>query len=67
MDSNRKIAIIVGVLFIEKVYPLDVGEAVTLDGVTIEGLKAVHGPLIVKFLGSMVSIYHNSKISFFGK
>ena len=36
---------------LEKVYPLDVGEAVTLDGVRIEGLKAVHGPLIVKFLG----------------
>ena len=36
---------------LEKVYPLDVGEAVTLDGVTIEGLKAVHGLLIVKFLG----------------
>jgi hypothetical protein len=37
--------------YLEKVYPLDVGEAVTLDGVTIEGLKAVHGPLIVKFFG----------------
>ena len=36
---------------LEKVYPLDVGEAVTLDGVTIEGLKALHGLLIVKFLG----------------
>ena len=32
-------------------YPLDVGEAVTLDGVRIEGLKAVHGPIVIKILG----------------
>jgi L-ascorbate metabolism protein UlaG (beta-lactamase superfamily) len=35
--------------YLEKVYPLDVGEAVTLDGVKIEGLKAMHGPLVLKF------------------
>jgi len=36
---------------LEKVYPLDVGEVVDLDDVKIEGLKAVHGPVSVKFLG----------------
>jgi len=36
---------------LEKVYPLDVDEAVTLDGVRIEGLKAVHGPIVIKILG----------------
>jgi L-ascorbate metabolism protein UlaG (beta-lactamase superfamily) len=36
---------------LEKVYPLDVGEVVDLDDVKIEGLKAVHGPLVVKFFG----------------
>ena len=36
---------------LEKVYPLDVGESVNLDDVKIEGLKAVHGPLVVKFFG----------------
>ena len=39
---------------LEKVYPLDVGEAVTLDGVTIEGLKAVHGPIAIKLLGRRI-------------
>ena len=39
---------------IEKVYPLDIGEAVTLDGVTIEGLKAVHGPIAIKILGRRI-------------
>ncbi len=36
---------------LEKVYPLGVGEAVTLDGVRIEGLKAVHGPIVIPILG----------------
>ena len=36
---------------LEKVYPIDVGESVNLDDVKIEGLKAVHGPLVVKFFG----------------
>ncbi|MFC2122664.1 MBL fold metallo-hydrolase [Bacteroidota bacterium] len=39
---------------LEKVYPLDVGEAVTLDGVTIEGLKAVHGPIAIKLFGRRI-------------
>jgi L-ascorbate metabolism protein UlaG (beta-lactamase superfamily) len=36
---------------LEKVYPLDVGEDVTLDGVRIEGIKSVHGPIVVPILG----------------
>ena len=36
---------------LEKVYPLDVGEDVTLDGVRIEGIKAVHGPIVYPLLG----------------
>jgi len=36
------------------VHPLDVGEAVTLGGVTIEGLKAVHGPIAIKLLGRRI-------------
>jgi L-ascorbate metabolism protein UlaG (beta-lactamase superfamily) len=39
---------------LEQVYPLDVGEAVTLDGVTIEGLKAVHGPIAIKLFGRQI-------------
>ncbi len=36
---------------LEKVYPIGVGDVVDLDDVKIEGLKAVHGPVAVKFLG----------------
>ena len=36
---------------LEKVYPLDVGEAVILDGIRIEGIKAVHGPIVIPLLG----------------
>jgi len=36
---------------LEKVYPIDVGESVTLDGVGIEGLKTVHGPIVIRLLG----------------
>ena len=36
---------------LERVYPLDVGEAVTLDDVTVEGIKAVHGPIVIKLFG----------------
>lgn len=38
----------------DKVYPLDIGEAVTLGGVRIEGLKAVHGPIMLSVLGFRV-------------
>jgi len=36
---------------LKKVYPLDVGEDVTLDGVRVEGIKAVHGPIVLPLLG----------------
>ena len=39
---------------LEKVYPLDVGEAVTLDGVRIEGIKAVHGPIVIRLFGRRI-------------
>jgi L-ascorbate metabolism protein UlaG (beta-lactamase superfamily) len=35
----------------ENAHPLDVGESVTLDGVKIEAVKSVHGPIVVPFLG----------------
>lgn len=35
----------------DKVYPLDVGEVVTLNGVGIEGIKSVHGPIVIPILG----------------
>jgi len=38
----------------EKVYPLGVGETVSLDGIEIEGIKAVHGPIEVSVLGFRV-------------
>jgi len=34
---------------IGEVYPLEIGEVVELDGMKIEGLKAVHGPLVIRF------------------
>ena len=39
---------------LEKVYPLGVGEVVTQDDVTVEGLKAVHGPIAIKILGRRI-------------
>ena len=39
---------------LENIYPLDVGEAVTLDDLTIEGLKAVHGPIVFKIFGRRI-------------
>lgn len=32
-------------------HPLDVGDRIDLDGVTIEAVKSVHGPISVPFLG----------------
>ena len=34
----------------KNVHPLDVGESVILDGVTIEAIKSVHGPIVVPIL-----------------
>jgi len=36
---------------LEKVYPLDVGEAVDLKEFQVKGLKAVHGPIKLKLFG----------------
>ena len=35
----------------ENLRPLDVGESITLDGVTFEAIRAVHGPIEVSLLG----------------
>lgn len=40
---------------LNKVYTLDVGETIELGGVTIQGLKSVHGPLVVRFLFGLIS------------
>lgn len=39
---------------IKKVYPLNVGVTVTLEGITIEGLAAVHGPIAIKLFGRQI-------------
>ena len=36
---------------IDNLHPLDVGESIELDGVTIEAVKSVHGPIAVPLLG----------------
>ena len=38
----------------ENAHPLEVGESITLDRVTIEAVKAVHGPIVVPILGFQV-------------
>lgn len=35
---------------IEKTYPLDVGESVTLSGVKVEAVKSTHGPIVIPIL-----------------
>ena len=35
----------------DNLHPLDAGESVTLDGVTIEALRTLHGPIAVPILG----------------
>ncbi len=35
----------------ENAHPLEVGESVSLDGVEIEAVKSVHGPIVVPFFG----------------
>jgi L-ascorbate metabolism protein UlaG (beta-lactamase superfamily) len=41
---------------IEKLYPLAVGDVIDVDGVRIEGLKADHGPLVVRFFFGLAKI-----------
>ena len=40
---------------VRKVYPLDVGEVLDLDGIRIEGLKAVHGPVNIRMFAGLVN------------
>jgi L-ascorbate metabolism protein UlaG (beta-lactamase superfamily) len=35
----------------DNLYPLDAGESVTLDGVRIEAVRTVHGPISIPILG----------------
>jgi len=35
---------------LDRLYPLDVGETMDVDGIRIAGLKAIHGPVVVYFL-----------------
>ena len=36
---------------IDNLHPLDAGESVTLDGVTIDAVKTIHGPIAIPILG----------------
>jgi L-ascorbate metabolism protein UlaG (beta-lactamase superfamily) len=38
----------------ENVYAIDVGETLDVDGVRVEGLKARHGPVAIKFLSGLI-------------
>lgn len=43
---------------IKRVYPIEVGKTISVDGVKIEGLKTVHGPLVVRFFfGLMKKVF----------
>jgi L-ascorbate metabolism protein UlaG (beta-lactamase superfamily) len=37
-----------------RLYTLDVGEIIEVDGVTIQGLKSVHGPVVLYFLFGLI-------------
>ena len=39
---------------LDRIYDLDVGETINVDGVNIQGLKTVHGPVVVCFLFGLV-------------
>ena len=39
-----------------RVYTLDVGETIEVDGIKFQGLKAVHGPLVVHFLFGLIRL-----------
>ena len=38
----------------DKLYPLEVGESVSLDGIQIDAVKTVHGPIAIPILGFKV-------------
>ena len=39
---------------VDRAHTLDVGETIEVDGVSFQGLKAVHGPVIVNFLFGLI-------------
>jgi L-ascorbate metabolism protein UlaG (beta-lactamase superfamily) len=39
---------------LDRIYALDVGETINVDGVKIQGLKSVHGPVVVYFLFGLI-------------
>lgn len=39
-----------------RAYAMDIGETLDVDGVRIEGLKAVHGPVAVRFLSGLIHL-----------
>lgn len=39
---------------LDRVYVLDAGEVIDVDGLKIQGLKAVHGPVVVDFLFGLI-------------
>jgi len=39
---------------LDRIYALDVGETIDVDGVKIQGLKSVHGPVVVYFLFGLI-------------
>ena len=53
---------------IEAVHGIDVGEVIDVNEVTIEGLKTVHGPLVVKFFFGLKKLeFKPGDSSFYGK
>jgi glyoxylase-like metal-dependent hydrolase (beta-lactamase superfamily II) len=38
----------------ERVHPLEVDDILTLDGVTFEGIRSVHGPIAIPFFGFQI-------------
>lgn len=41
----------------ENLYPLDVGDSINVDGVGVEAVKAVHGPISIPILGLKLKQY----------
>jgi len=45
----------------DNLHPLDVGDVITLDGVAVEAVKAVHGPIEVPILGFRIRRHPGSE------
>ena len=39
---------------LDRIYTLDVGETIDVDGVQIRGLRSVHGPVVIHFLFGLI-------------